>query len=177
MAGRRRTDDRGVVLVEFALVLPVLTMLILGLFSGAIAWNDNLALSQGARVAGRRAVTTPLPTPQTTVTMGPWLDSVASQAVEASEGKMAATVSGRAVCVAYVYPAGTAADQTFKREVTGSGAPTYGTTPCFDDGQGDTERRVQVVLARDGVLDIGVRRMSLTLRRQVVYRFEAHVGL
>lgn len=174
---RRRSDDSGAVLVEFALILPILTMLLLGLVSGAIAWNENLALSQGARVAGRRAVTTPLPTPLDAVSMSPWLDAVADQAVEASEGKMADTVSGRAVCVAYVYPAGTATDQTFNREVTGSGAPTYGTTPCFDDGQGDTERRVQVVLARDAILDIGIRRLALTLRRQVVYRFEAHAGL
>lgn len=177
MLASRRSDDRGAVLVEFALILPILTMLLLGLVSGAIAWNENLALSQGARVAGRRAVTTPLPATQTSVSMGPWLDAVANHAVAASEGKMASTVSGRAVCVAYVYPAGTAADQTFKREVTGTGTPTYGTTPCFEDGQSDTDRRVQVVLSRDAILDLGLRRIALTLRRQVVYRFEAHAGL
>lgn len=178
---RTRSSDpeRGAVLVEFALILPILTMLLLGIVSGAVAWNDNLALSQGARVAGRQAVTLPLPATLTTATMDVWLDAVADQAVSASEGKLEAGVSGRAVCVAYVHPAGASPDQTFKRELSGagSGTRTSGSTPCFDDGQGDTERRVQVVLQRDGVLDVGLRRMTLSLRRQVVYRYEAHVGL
>jgi hypothetical protein len=178
---RRRSCDReqGASLVEFALILPVLTMLLLGMISGAIAWNDNLALSQGARVAGRRAVTIPMPATMTTETMAVWLDAVADQALAASEGKLGGDVSGRAVCVAFVYPAGTAPDQTFKRQLSGAGAGTRtsGSTPCFTDGQGETERRVQVVLQRDGVLDIGLKRMTLSLRRQVVYRYEAHVGL
>lgn len=174
---RPRPADRGAAVVEFALILPVLTMLLLGLISGAIAWNENLALSQGARVAGRRAVTTPLPASQTTETMAAWLDEVADQAVDASEGKMASSVAGRAVCVAYVYPAGSAADQTFARELTGTGTRTSGTAPCFADGQGDDDRRVQVVLERESVLDLGLRRVSLTLRRQVVFRYEAHAGL
>lgn len=177
MVRPRPADDRGAAVVEFALILPVLTMLLLGLISGAIAWNENLALSQGARVAGRRAVTTPLPASQTTETMAVWLDEVADQAVDASEGKMASSVAGRAVCVAYVYPAGSAADQTFARELTGTGTRTSGTAPCFADGQGDDDRRVQVVLERESVLDLGLRRLSLTLRRQVVFRYEAHAGL
>lgn len=171
--------ERGAVLVEFALILPVLTMLLLGIISGAVAWNDNLALSQGARVAGRQAVTLPLPASLTTETMAVWLDEVADRAVASSEGKMNDGVDGRAVCVAYVYPAGASPDQTFSRQLSGTGAGTRtsGSTPCFDDGQGDVERRVQIVLERDGVLDIGFKRISLSLRRQVVYRYEAHVGL
>jgi hypothetical protein len=175
--GPRGEVDRGAVLVEFALILPILTMLLLGIVSGAVAWNDNLALSQGARVAGRQAVTIPLPALVNATTMQPWLDHVADRAVASSEGKMDVGVDGRAVCVAFVYPAGATAGQTFKRVSSGSAVPTYDAAPCFDDGQDATERRVQVVLQRDGVLDIGFKRMTLSLRRQVVYRYEAHVGL
>ncbi len=178
MRARQRCDgDGGVAVVEFALVLPVLAMLLLGMVSGAIAWNENLALSQGARVAAREAVTRPLPATLTGTTMDPWLDDVADRAVAASEGKMAAGVNGRVVCVAYVYPAGTAPDETFSRTMDANGTRVSGTSPCFVDGQGDSDRRVQVTLQRVGVLDVGFWRQELTLRRQVVYRFEAHSGL
>jgi Flp pilus assembly protein TadG len=175
---RLRRDD-GAALVEFALVLPVLTMLLLGMVSGAVAWNENLALSQGARVAARQAVTLPLPASQTASTMAVWLDAVADTAVASAEGTVDGSISSRAVCVAFVYPAGSAPDQTYSRMLSGpgSGTRTSGTSPCFDDGQGDAERRLQIVLSRDGVLDIGIQRMTLTLRRQVVYRYEAHGGL
>lgn len=178
MDRRRRCEgDGGVAVVEFAMVLPVLAMLLLGMVSGAIAWNENLALSQGARVAAREAVTRPLPATLSDATMSPWLDDVADRAVAASEGKMAAGVSGRVVCVAYVYPAGTSPDETFSRTLGENGTRTSGTSPCFADGQGANDRRLQVVLERVGVLDVGFWRQELTLRRQVVYRFEAHSGL
>lgn len=164
-------------MVEFALVLPVLAMLLLGMISGAVAWNENLALSQGARAAARHGVTLPLPSPQTTGTMADWLDGVADRAISQSDGKMDTGVAGRVVCVAYVYPAGASPDETFSRTVGANGARTSGTEPCFSDGQGDDDRRVQVVLTRDGVLNVGIWRQVLTLRRQVVYRFEAHGGL
>lgn len=174
---RRAAGDDAVAVVEFALVLPVLAMLLLGMVSGAIAWNQNLALSQGARVAAREAVTRPLPTTLSEPTMSPWLDDVADRAVAASEGKMTAGVDGRTVCVAYVYPAGAAPDETFSRTLDENGARVSGTSPCFTDGQGVDDRRLQVVLERVGVLDVGFWRQELTLRRQVVYRFEAHSGL
>lgn len=173
----RCRGDEGVAVVEFALVLPVLAMLLLGMISGAVAWNENLALSQGARVAARHAVTQPLPDSLTEPTMSPWLDGIADRAVASSEGKMGTGVNGRVVCVAYVYPAGAAADQTFSRTMDAAGTRTSGTTPCFSDGQGDDDRRVQVVLTREGVLDVGIWRQVLTLRRQVVYRYEAYGGL
>ena len=173
----RGSGDRGVALVEFALVLPVLAMLLLGMVSGAVAWDQSLALSHGARVAARQAVTLPLPSLPSEVTMAPWLDVVADQALAASEGKMGAGVSGRSVCVAYVHPAGSGADTTYRRTMGPSGDRTSGTTPCFTDGQSDDERRIQVVLERDAVLDVGMWRQTLGLRRQVVYRYEAYGGL
>jgi Flp pilus assembly protein TadG len=173
----RASGDQGAALVEFALVFPVLAMLLLGMISGAVAWNTNLALSQGARVAARQAVTIPLPATTTEATMAPWLDGIAGRAVAASEGAMGSGVDGRAVCVAFVYPAGAAADQTFSRSLGPTGTRTSSTLPCFPDGQDDDARRVQVVLERKGVLDIGIRRQVLSLRRQVVYRYEAYGGI
>lgn len=173
----RRGSDRGAVLVEFALVLPVLMMLLLGMVSGATAWNQSQALGQGARVAGRYASTLPLPSPADAPAMDGWLDGAVDRAISASEGVMTTGTAGRTVCVAYVDPAGSAPDKTFSRTIDPAGTRTSGVAPCFGDGQGDTERRVQVILKRDGFLDIGFYRQALNLRRSVVYRFEADGGI
>lgn len=157
------------------MVLPILMMLMLGLFSGGMAWNQNQSMGQGARVAARYASTLPLPA--TDPEMDAWLDGIADQAIAASDGTMAADVGGRSVCVAYVDPAGPAPDRTFSRRINEAGVRSSATTVCFNDGQSATQRRVQVVLERNGTLDIGFHRQTLTLRRTVVYRYEAESGL
>lgn len=163
------------VLVEFALVLPVLMILLLGMFSGANAWNQKQAISHGARVAARFAST--LPIPDDDPGREAWLDDIADRAVGAAEGAMVPDVAGRALCVAYVDPAGTAPDETVSRRTDEAGVVTTHADACFDDGQGDDAQRVQVVLERDGILDIGFRRQHLDLRGESVYRYEVVSGI
>ncbi|MEY2433928.1 MAG: TadE-like protein, partial [Acidimicrobiaceae bacterium] len=57
--GRRRPcgDDRGAALVEFAFVLPVLMMILLGMFTGGLAWNRKLAVTNGVREGSRFGAT------------------------------------------------------------------------------------------------------------------------
>ena len=180
----RCDGDRGVALVEFALVLPVLMMLLLGMFSGANAWNQNQALGQGARVAARYASTLPLPDDvplsHTTPTMQAWLDGVALRAIGGAEGQMGTGAPGRAVCVSHVDPPRYGGDddipEAATRRLNANGTVTYDDTVCFDDHQGDASR-VQVLLERSGYLDIGFYRQPLSLERTVVYRFEADGGL
>lgn len=185
-ARRRCGDDRGAAVVEFALVLPVLMILLLGMVSGASAWNQNQALGQGARVGARHASTLPLPAGWTTplpidkTAMKAWLDSIATRAVGAAEGQLGVGTDGREVCVAYVDPGtAAAADGKTARRTEIAGVVTYGyndTDFCFDDGQGSAPR-VQVVLRRGSYLDIGFHRQDLVLQRTVVYRYEAVSGL
>ena len=171
----RGHGDRGAVVVEFALVLPVLMMLLIGVVSGASAWNQSQSLGQGARVSARYAATLPLPAEEED--RDDWLDDVMDRAVSAADGTIDTGVSGRAVCVAYVDPNGAAADDTFSRRMDATGVRTSAATECFDDGQGVNTVRVQVVLARDGVLDFGLHRRDLTLEREVVYRYEVEGGI
>jgi Flp pilus assembly protein TadG len=175
---RRRRDDDGVVIVEMALVLPILVVLMLGMFTGALAWNQSQALGQGARIAGRYAATLPLPVPEGAQTQdeadAAWLDALIDQAVAAAEGQVGPTVAGRSVCVAYVDPAASA---TMSRTLTGASTRTSSTSPCFEDGQGATATRVQVEIERDGHIDTGFYRIPLELRRTAVYRYEAGSGL
>jgi hypothetical protein len=170
-----------VVVVEFALVLPVLMILLLGIFSGAMAWNQSQALGQGSRVAARYASTLPLPVDVGdglyASKMHTWLDGIADRAIAASEGAMDAGVAQRVVCVAYVHLPDATPTETVSRQRVGSGTPTSTTTPCFTDGQPATERRVQVVLERQGSINTGFYRQTIDIRRRVVYRYEAHLGL
>lgn len=54
--GRIRRSERGQALVEFALVTPVLLLLILGLVEFARAWNTQQVLTDAARETLRRSV-------------------------------------------------------------------------------------------------------------------------
>ncbi len=54
---RRRDGERGATLAEFALVLPVLLMLIIGLAEYGLAFKDWLSVSNSAREGARVAST------------------------------------------------------------------------------------------------------------------------
>jgi Flp pilus assembly protein TadG len=49
MCLRRLTTDRGAAAVEFALVLPILLMLVFGIIDFGRAWNAQIDLTQSAR--------------------------------------------------------------------------------------------------------------------------------
>ena len=53
--GRPREDDRGAIVVEFALILPILLILLFGIIEFGRAYNTQIAL-QGAAREGARAL-------------------------------------------------------------------------------------------------------------------------
>ena len=160
-------------MVEFALVLPIFMALVLGMFTGGIAYNQKLSMTNAAREGSRYAATLPV---ISTAPMSDWLDSVAIVAADAASGELAAGTPGRVVCVAYVHPDGTTAgDQTAKRVETASGTTySYASTDrCFADGRPNSERRVQVELRRDTRIEAIIYSSDLTLTSSSVARFEA----
>ncbi len=54
--GRKRDDDRGAALVEFAIIMPLLFLILFGVIEFAIAFNDYQSIRQGARDGARQAV-------------------------------------------------------------------------------------------------------------------------
>lgn len=56
MLMRPGRDDRGAAAVEFALVMPVLFMLLTGIVNYGLWFNDSIQLRQGIREAARQAV-------------------------------------------------------------------------------------------------------------------------
>ena len=175
----RATGDRGAVLVEFAFVLPIIVMLLFGLVSAGMAWNQNLAMASGARAGGRYAAT--LRTAQTGFTsIDDYLDAVAQRVVDSSEGALATTVAGRVICVAYVHDSSNLDfDKTRSRTETGTTVTRADgpTGKCFSDNQGSTEAHIQISVQRTTTIETGVWSQTVTLSQKVVYRYEQSSGL
>jgi Flp pilus assembly protein TadG len=160
--------DAGSALVEFALVLPVLLILVLGILTGGLSLSRGLSLSSAAREATRFGATYP-----TTGGLNAWLDGVANRAVTEANGDLDSGIASRYLCVAYVSPGTTTNDTTYMREQSGSGAPVYtANATCFADGRPSDERRVQVLLRRTTVVDTFVTQRTVTVQSQSVGRFE-----
>jgi len=159
-----------------------LLALIFGMFSGGIAYNRKLVLTNAVREGSRYGATLPVAaapalTPACTDQIDCWLAQVATVTKQAAEGELGNSVAGWKVCVAYVYPDGTDTnDKTRSRLLTpsGLGAPTPAGT-CFpsSDGRPTGERRVQVTAERPDKLQYLVSTTNLTLFSQAVTRFEA----
>lgn len=55
VALRRAADERGAAMVEFALVLPLLLMVVFGIFQFGIVFRHYLTITDAARVGARAA--------------------------------------------------------------------------------------------------------------------------
>lgn len=173
--GNKWFGDRGASLVELAFALPLLVMLLVGMVSAGIAYNNQLALTHSAREGGRYAATLPV-TNFASPSMENWLDEVAAQVIEDATGSLDAGVAGRYICVAYVHPNGSLSTDLTKSRVEDSSGVTYPSSPCFADGRPNDERRVQVQVRRDSDFDVVFFSATVNLDSEAVNRFEAGVG-
>ena len=166
-AWRSDNAERGAALTEFALLLPLLLMLVLGIVS-----------VHGAREAGRFAATLPVANFSSEADpLQAWLDEVAGRVLGTTTGSLDVSTPGRFICIAYVHPNGSAAiDSTASRTQQGTDPAVYSPNPCFADGRPATERRVQILLRRDHDFNVFVFRRTLTLSADAVNRFEASLG-
>jgi Flp pilus assembly protein TadG len=89
----RKTAERGAVAVEFALVLPMLVMLLLGMVSTGITYSDHLAISNAAREGGRFGAAVDYSTGATA-----WADSVQSRVLQ-TYANGSSTLTAAQVCV------------------------------------------------------------------------------
>lgn len=181
MAGQRRGHlavfpDRevGAAAVEFAIVLPLLVMIVFGIISFGIIFHHKLSLGDGAREAARYGATLPVTNFATAGDpMAQWLDTIAARAIADATGSLDPGIPNRTICVAYVHPDGTSGvDSTRQRSEIGASI-TYATTPCFNDGRPNDERRVQVRLGRDADFMVVLASKTIPLSAESVSRFEA----
>lgn len=172
-------DDHGAATVEFALLLPLLMCLVLGIVTGGITLNQKIAVTNGVREGSRFGATLSVVSgcPSGPGTMTCWLTQVADVTQDASEGELGTDAASREICVAYVHPSETTitTDRTTRLVRNASGDTiTVGAT-CFpgSDGRPDTERRVQVTGQRTGSIEYLFGTARPTLRSESVTKFEA----
>lgn len=151
--------------MEFALVLPIFMALVLGMFTGGIAYTVRQAITQGAREAARAGAT--LPVAGTNVNL--WLDDVAAIAERSADGELAPGASGRYLCVALIRDG-----VVSRRESIGAASASYSTgTPCFVDGiTTASSRRVQVLARRTREMEALFFSNTLDLEGRAVARYE-----
>lgn len=170
--GRRRRErfrsQRGAVVVEFALVAPLLIAFLLGIVTGGLAYNRSISLNNAARETARYGATRPVGSD-----LNAWLNTVADVAVAAAGGDLNSTVSGQRVCVAYVYPKGSSVQDMTIRLIEQGGVRTKTTgQTCFTDARPDDERRVQVEVQRRSTFEAMFFSRDLVLDAHSLARFE-----
>ncbi|NND04379.1 MAG: hypothetical protein HKN91_16505 [Acidimicrobiia bacterium] len=171
---RHSDKDAGAALVEFAVLAPLLLMLLFGIVSAGLAFNESLALTHAAREAGRSAATLPV---SNFADLDAWLAAVSAQAINDADGSLDNSVPGRTVCVAYVHPDGTLPTDVTKRLITTPAGPQpTELLPCFADGRPNEERRVQISVARDSEINVILFSIDVTLDSEATNRFEAGLG-
>ena len=140
-------SERGAALLEFALVLPLLLMLLLGAITGGVALNEKQQVNHAIREGARFAAT--VPTNQTFAS-GTWAENVRNLVVERSSGDLTASQ----VCVALVSGSpGTVVTLASAHSTTGAPCIAGQTYPVTASDNG---LRVQVTASRPATIELGV---------------------
>lgn len=148
-------------MVEFAIVLPLLVMLLLGTFTSGLALNDDLQLTHAAREGARYGATVP---DDETFASGTWADNVQAMVIVRFGGGL--TSSG--VCVALVD--GISATPLSAAHTTKSDG-----THCFDDSaSGVTDARVQVAVGKSATINTGLFATDVGLSSQATAKHESN---
>ncbi|MHB8670219.1 MAG: TadE/TadG family type IV pilus assembly protein [Acidimicrobiales bacterium] len=167
MRPERRPREEGAALVEFAIVLLVLSMLTLGTLDAGTAYYHKEQITHASREGARYGAA--LPTTGSGVTGATWAASVV-QVTQARANGSLNSAPGVTICAALVQGANTVYDPS------GNGTNPYstaGSITCFNDGGADGALRVQVRAVRPATLNAVAFSTSLTLVSQAVARFES----
>jgi Flp pilus assembly protein TadG len=159
------TTDRGAAIVEFALILPLLSMMALGMLTGGIALDRKQDINNAAREAARFGATVAEHQCDDTSKCDgfTWAQLVRSLAVERSNG----AVVPANVCVALVSGPGWAPVAVSNGHTTAGGV-----NPCYVDNSSDTDKRVQVSVSRSDRMEAVLFTMNLNLSSKATARFE-----
>ncbi len=168
----RARGDRGAVLVEFALVLPLLVTLLLGMLSGGLAYNQKQQLTHATREGARYGATLP----QNQIFSGSgvtWQSAVRDVVVDRALGDL--SVSGATVCVSLVKgSSGNALDPLVVVDGhSTSGAPCI-PTQTYAVTASDKGVRVQIAASRPSEIQMGLFGvMHLTVKSSATALSEA----
>ncbi len=142
-------------------MLPIFMMLLLGMFTGGLAYSRKLSVAQAAREGARYGATLPIP-----ADVDVWLGQVAALVIASGDGELTADRPGQRVCISYVTGSGVVRS----RRQTGAGV-VFTASPCIA-GDGRSEARVQVVAGRTSTFEALVFSRDLDLVSEAVARHE-----
>ncbi len=156
-------SERGAVLFEFMLVLPLFLSLILGIYTGGVAYTHKIGLVEAVREGARYGASLPMGTGPTALTT--WETLVRDRVVSASGGD----VRFEDVCVKFVLPALTTTTTT-----------TLSTSCGLSDPAGalnePTVHLVKVSATQPATMEFFLFSRSTTLTGKLVARFERDTG-
>jgi Flp pilus assembly protein TadG len=169
-----RPSERGAVLVEFALVLPLLAMLLVGTVSAGLAYNQKLDVTHATREGARYGAAV---SPAQLWASGNWATNVRDIVVARSGGDL----TSAQVCVSLVVSSSASASAVYSG--SGHAASYYTTTSdgsaCYADtysqfSSTDNGLRVQILASRPGKIDLVVwPSVDLTLTSKATAKSEA----
>jgi hypothetical protein len=152
---RLRRTERGAVLFEFGLVLPLLLAVVLGIFTGGQAYTNKISVVEAVREGARYGASLPMGTGPSAVTT--WETGVRQRVVNALGDDGGSTD----VCVKFVLPTG-------------------GNDCGLSDPPGATNEPavhlVKVSAARPASLEFLFFKTDTVLRGKLVARFERDTG-
>lgn len=157
--------DSGSVLVEFALILPLLMTIALGVITGGMVLGRQLSVAHAAREAARYGAVLPVDQCQPIAACGGrnWAELVRSVAVERAGGD--AATGG--VCVALVQGPGSAPVAVSPEHTTRGSV-----SPCYVDGSVDSGKRIQVVITRSDQIQLFAASLPVTVSSRATARPE-----
>ena len=152
---RPAPNERGAVFLEFAVVLPMLLSLVLGIFTGGMAYTSKIGVVEAVREGARYGASMPLGTGAGA--LAAWEGGVRSRVIDASGGEIAPAD----VCVKFVLPTG-------------------GSDCGIADPAGATNEPsvhlVKVSATKPSKVEFFFFTRDLVLRGQLVARFERDTG-
>jgi hypothetical protein len=167
--GERRRDapgrgrrDRGAVLVEFALILPLLICLILGAISGGFALSQKNSMTNAVREGGRLGATIP--------NNASWATSVRDRVVDLAGGDL----TNAQVCARLDQKTGAATAILLQAWPSGGSCPSplSSEMPAIPTSTPNGACVVRVWSQRETTLDAFFFRIHPTLEATVVGRYE-----
>lgn len=162
---RVRSRERGAAIVEFALILPLLSMMALGTLTAGVALDHKQEITNASREAARFGATvdeSECDTPSNCSGFN-WAQLVQAIAVERSNG----AVASGAVCVALVDGPGYAPVPVTSNHTTDPSGQA-----CFVDNSTDSAKRVQVKITKSEQMQAVLFNMNLNLSSRAIARFE-----
>ena len=167
---RVAVDERGASLVEFAIIMPLLFMLIIGMITGGLTLSRQNSVENAVREGTRFGAVNP----NTNLTT--YLQQVLAQVESAATGDLGDGVPEKQICVAFIdasvvnlTPSTSQSGVTSLRK-SGS-TPASAKQACFQDNR-TNEARVQVKAHRESEIEGVFWSMSVDLDSQSVTRYE-----